>query len=161
MMSASLFLDYEVALLLAKYGKTALLKALAEKINTTPDQLESILQSPPTQSGATPSRKKPSASNIVEALAQEHPDKAQFLRVLQTRFENRSFLPELRDVKRFFEQRHRALGTAKSRVDAFPRLAKLLAELESAELSALCQSQSQSGYSSLGIISDEILRREK
>lgn len=160
-MSAPQFLDYEVALLLAKYGKTALLKALAEKINLTPEQLESILQSPPTQSGGPRSRKKLSASDVVEALAQEHPEKAQFLRVLQARFENRGFLPELRDVKRFFEQRHRVLGTAKSRVETFPRLAKLLAELDSGELSALCQSQPQSGYSSLGIISDEILRREK
>ncbi len=160
MMSAPRFLEYEVALLLAKYGKSALLKALAQKVNLTPEQLEAILQNPPTQSRTHP-RKKQSASELVDALAREHPEKAESLRVLQARFENRSFLPELRDVKRFFDQRHRTLGSAKSRVETFPKVAKLLAELDAAELSALCQSQPQSGYSSLGIISDEILRREK
>jgi hypothetical protein len=161
MMSALHFLDYEVALLLAKYGKTALLKVLSQKINLTPEQLESILQTPPTHNRVTHPSKKKSVSDIVDALAQEHPDKAQFLRELQVRFEDRNFLPELRDVKRFFEQRHHMLGTAKSRVEIFPKLVKLLAEFDSDELSALCQSQPKSGYSSLGIISDEILRREK
>jgi len=65
----------------------------------------------------------------------------------------------LRDVKRFFEQRQRPLGTAKSRTDTFPKLAKLLAELDVSELKSMCDSQAQGAYSSLGIISDEILRR--
>jgi len=160
-MSAPRFLDYEMALLLAKYGKSALLKALAQKINLTPEQLESILQTPLTHGRSSHPRKKQSASDLVDALAQEHPEKAQSLRVLQARFENRSFLPELRDVKRFFDQHHRELGSAKSRVEAFPKVVKLLAELDTAELAVLCQSQPQSGRSSLGIISDEILRREK
>lgn len=160
-MSASRFLNYEVALLLAKYGKIALLKALASKINLTPDQLEATLQSPPAQARASRSRTKRSASDVIEALAEEHPEKAQSLRTLQARFENRGFLPELRDVKRFFEQHHRMLGTVKSSVETFQKLARLLAELDSTELNALCQSQPQSGYSSLGVISDEILRREK
>ena len=161
MMSASRFLDYEVALLLAKYGKTALLKALAQKLNTTPEQLESILQSSPTEGLSPRARKRRSVPNVIEDLAQKHPDKAQFLETLQARFENRSFLPELRDVRRFFEQHQRPLATTKSRVHAFPKLANLLAELDVSELSTLCQSQQQSAYSSLGIISDEILRREK
>lgn len=160
-MSEPRFLEYEVALLLAKYGKPSLLKALAQKLNATPEQLETILQSPPNQAFPSRARKKVSGSSVVEDLAQKHPDKAQFLRVLQARFENRGFLPELRDVKRFFEQRQHPLGATKSRVDAFPKLAKLLAELDVSELSALCQSQPQGAYSSLGIISDEILRREK
>lgn len=160
-MSAPRFLDYEVALLLAKYGKSALLKTLAQKVNLMPEQLEAILQNPPTQSRSTHSHKKQSASDLVDALAKEHPEKAQSIRVLQARFENRSFLPELRDVKRFFDQRRRTLGSVKSRVETFPKVVKLLVELDVAELNALCQSQPQSGYSSLGIISDEILRREK
>lgn len=160
-MSASRFLDYEVALLLAKYGKSALLKVLAQKIDLTPEELESILQPLPAHSRSSHPRKKQSASDLVEALAQEHPEKAQSLRALQARFENRSFLPELRDVKRFFEQRHRELGNAKSRVATFPKVMKVLAELDTAELAGLCQSQPQSGRSSLGIISDEILRPEK
>jgi hypothetical protein len=161
MMPTPRFLDYEVALLLAKHGKTALVKALAQKVNLTPEQLESILQSPPTPNRSSQPRKMQSASDLLETLTQEHPEKAQFLRVLQARFENRSFLPELRDVKRFFEQRHRTLGNAKSRLATFPRVVKLLVELDSTELSSLCQSQPQDGYSSLGIISNEILRREK
>lgn len=159
MMSAPKFLEYEMALLLAKYGKSAVLKALAQKLNATPEQLEAILETRPTEKSSPRTRKRLSPSDVVEDLALKYPEKAQFLRILHGRFENRGFLPELRDVKRFFEQRQRPLGSAKSRADTFPKLAKLLAELDVSELKSLCDSQAQGAYSSLGIISDEILRR--
>jgi len=160
-MSSPKFLEYEVVLLLAKYGKSTVLHALAQKINVTPEELETLLQKLPTsKSGSSPS-KKPSAQELVGELAQAHPEKANMLRTLHGRFENRSFLPELRDVKRFFEQRTRTLGATKSRVEALPKLLRLLSELPVSELESFCHSKPEGTYSSLGIISDEILRRDK
>lgn len=155
------FLDYEVALLLAKYGKTALLAALARKLQLTPEQLEGILQTPLNDKPVARSRKRPSPVDLVAQLAQEHPNKAQLLRTLHGRLENRTFLGELRDVRRFFERHGRPLGAVKSRAESLPKVIKLLSELDIAELEAICQTQPEDQYSSLAVISEAILGRER
>jgi hypothetical protein len=160
-MSASKFLDYEIALLLAKYGKTALLDALARKLQLTQEQLESIIQTPLGEKSPSRPKKRPSADELVAQLAQVHPNKAQLLRTLHGRFRNKTFLPELRDVKRFFEQHDCSLGASKSRAEALPRVLRLLADLDVSELETLCQALPENEYSSLGVISDEILRRDR
>jgi hypothetical protein len=159
MMSTAKFLDYEVALLLAKYGKPALVGALAKKLQLTPDQLEGLLQTSLNEKPVSRSTKKLPAVDLVAQLAQEYPSKAELLQTLHGRFRNRTFLPELRDVKRFFEQHDRSLGASKSRAESLPKLLRLLAELEVAELEAICQTRPANEYSSLGVISDAILRR--
>jgi hypothetical protein len=160
-MPGSRFLEYEVALLLAKYGKTAVLDALARKLQLTPGQLEAILQTPINEKPTSRSKKKPSSADFVAQLAQEYPSKAQFLRTLHIRFGNRTFLPELRDVKRFFEEHDSPLGALKTRAATLPKVLRLLADLDVSELEALCQAQPENSYSSLGVISDEILRRDR
>jgi len=161
MMSSQKFLDYEVALLLAKYGKNGLLSALAKQLELTPEQLEAFLHSPPAPKSDARARstKRPSLSDFVMQLAQEHPDKAEALRTLYGRLENRTFLPELRDVRRFFERHGRPHGNTKSRSESLPRVLKLLAELDVTELEDLCETQPENTRSSLGLISDEILRK--
>jgi hypothetical protein len=160
-MAALKFLDHEVALLLAKYGKKAVLDALARNLQFTPEQIEAILQKSLRDKSATHPRKRPSAADLIAQLAQTYPNKAQFLRTLHGRFANRAFLVRLADVKRFFEQHDRPLGRSKSRAELLPKVLLLLAELDAAELEALCQALPESEYSSLGAISDEILRRDR
>jgi hypothetical protein len=161
MMSYSKFLDYEVVLLLAKYGKSAVLGALAKQLALTPEQLEAFLQRPPARQSDTRSTKRPSLSDLVTQLAQEHPTKAEVLRTLHGRLENRTFLPQLRDVRRFFDRHEHSLGNTKSRSEALPSVLKLLAELDVTELEGLCQAQPENTRSSLGLLSDAILRRDR
>jgi MinD-like ATPase involved in chromosome partitioning or flagellar assembly len=161
MITSSQFLDYEVALLLAKYGKSALLAAFAKQLQLTADELEAFLKTPLSDKPAPRSTKRSSPVDLVEQLAQECPNKAQFLRTLHGRFGDRTFLPELRDVKRFFEQHDRPFGTSRSRAETLHKVLRLLAELDVAELERLCQIQPESTYSSLAVISDEILRRAR
>jgi hypothetical protein len=161
MMSSQKFLDYEIALLLAKYGKNALLGALAKQLKLTPDQLEAFLQSPPAPKSGARAPKGPWLNDLIMQLAQERPNKAEALRTLYGRLENRTFLPELRDVRRFFDRHGRSLGNTKSRSESLPRVLKLLAELDITELEGLCQAQPEDTRSSLGVISDEILRRDR
>jgi len=158
-MSPQKLLDYEVALLLAKYGKNGLLGALAKQLELTPEQLEAFLQSPPAPKSDARSTKRPTLSDFVMQLSQEHPDKAEVLRTLYGRLENRTFLPELRDVRRFFDRHGRPPGNTKSRSESLPRVLKLLADLDVTELEELCETQPEDTRSSLGLISDEILRR--
>jgi hypothetical protein len=159
-MSSSKFLDYEVALLLAKYGKDAVLNTIAKKLQLTLDQLEVILQTSLNEKSVLRHGKRPSSADLITRLTQEHPSKAPFLRTLYGRFENRTFLPELRDVRRFFERHAQQLGSTKSRAESLAKVLTLLAELNVAELEALCHAQPENEYSSLAVISDAILRRD-
>ncbi|MBI3941137.1 MAG: hypothetical protein HY315_09900 [Acidobacteria bacterium] len=155
------FLDYELALLLAKYGRKAVVTALSQKLNLSLEQLEATLRD--LDSEETPSHRATKARNVpkIETLVAQYPEKAEPLQVLTERFQCESFLPELRDVRRFFEQYSRNLGHVKSRAASYPKLIRLLADLDVSELNAVCQSSQVGQYSSLGILSDEILRRRK
>lgn len=161
MISSQKFLDYEVALLLVKYGKNSVLGALGKQLELTPDQLETLLQSPPARKSNARPKRSPSLIDLVTRLVQQHANKADALRKLCARLENRTFLPELKDVRRFFDRHGQPLGSTKSRSEALPRVLKLLAELDVNELEGLCQSQPENTRSSLGLISDEILRRDR
>lgn len=160
MTPSSKFLDYEVVLLLAKYGEAALLTSLAKHLHLTLEELDALLQNAPNSKEARP-KKKPTSVELLTQLAQAYPNKAELLRTLNNRFGNRTFLPELRDVKQFFEQHDRPLGGSRSRADALPRLLKLLSEFDVSDLQTLCQTRPENTYSSLGVISDEILRRNR
>ena len=160
-MSTIRFLDCEIALLLAEYGKEPVLAALARKLALSEVELETLLSQ--IEKGKPTERRAKSVpkTDPIETAVAEHPDKAEQLRKIGARFQNRLFLPELRDVKRFFEQHARNLGRPKSRQQALPKLLSLLAEIDAAELDTLSQSREGAEYSSLGVISDEILRRDK
>lgn len=160
-MTSDKFIDYEVALLLAKYGKEVVLRALAQKLGLAQAELELVLQGIEKEKPSPRPSKKTPPIDPIEITVSQHPEKADQLRALHARFQNRMFLPELRDVRRFFEQHSRSPGALKSRVQSLPKLVKLLAELDAAELDSLCQASQQTAYSSLGVISDEILRRDR
>jgi hypothetical protein len=155
------YLDYEVALLLAKYGKEAVINSLAQKMDMSQVDLEALLKK--IDKAKPFPRRHPKAPPVdpIETVVAQYPEKAKQLHELHTRFLNRTFLANLRDVKRFFDQHSGSLGHVKSRVQSLPKLIKLLAELGTAELNTLCQTPNSAEYSSLGIISDEILRRDK
>lgn len=151
------FLDYEVALLLAKYDKQDVIDALARKANLSQENLEKILKQMNEKNAVSRQRKKSRKKDSIDMVISKHPKKAEQLRTLYNRFVNRTFLPELRDVRRFFEQHSGNLGRSTSRAKSGLRLFKLLSELETTELDDLCESSHTDEYSSLGIISDEIL----
>lgn len=160
-MSSAKYLDYEIALLLAKYGRGAVERALAHKVNMTVEELEASLKAIPEGNSARRARKKVSLSKLAEPFAKEYPEKANALRNLVRRFENKRFLSELRDVRRFFEQHGRPTALIKSRFDAGPKLLELLSQLEENELETLMHEEPQNSYSSLGLISDQILGKSK
>ena len=160
-MPTTKYLDYEIALLLAKYGRVAVSRALAQKVNMTPEELEATLQALPARNNvnAPRPRERKHLSSVIEELTKTRPEKAHALHDLAARFENRRFLPELRHIKRFFEQHGRPLPALKSRVESAGKLFSLLAELDPSELNALVREEPAESYSSLGVISDQILGR--
>jgi hypothetical protein len=159
--STTRFLDYEIALLLAQYGREATLAAMARHIGDSQAELEKILDDIGREKPKAQRKPKPPISDPVEVAVAAHPDKAKYLQAAAARFQNRSFLPELRDVKRLFDQHGHNLGRPKSRQECLPKVLNLLADLGDPELESLLANHESRGYSSLSVISDEILRREK
>lgn len=160
-MNTKKFIDYEVSLLLAKYGKRALLAALARKLNLEEGELERTLNEIPSARQSRRSGGRASPPALIESLVSKHPEKGDQLKALLARFENRDFLPELRDVRRFFEDHSRDVGRPRSRQQAFPKLLSLLAELDLMELNSILEGATRSSYSALGVISDEVMRTDR
>jgi hypothetical protein len=156
------FLDHEIVLVLAKYGERPVLTAIAKRLGLTAETLEQqlallgVMKPKPVRA-----REPVDTSQVVKRLASEYPSKAAKLELLFARFQNRTFLPELRHVRRFFEQHGCSLGKIKSRAQIAPRLFKLLGTLELSELDSLSESVDHERRSSLGIISDQVLRRSE
>jgi hypothetical protein len=161
-MTSKDYLRLHLSLLLAQYGEPSVLEGLAPLIGHTPKELHDRLNDVHKVGHAR--QKKPKGpvrvGSSVEALIAEHPDKAELLRKIQARFVARTFLPELKDVRRFLDRHGQPSTSVKKRDDAFGRVAKQLAGLPKAELEAVASESMSSGYSSLGLISDQILGRK-
>ena len=154
-------LDYEIVLLLAKYGEKRVLSMLAERLGLSADELQRRLKRIKEATPRITTRKPIDPHRIVDSIISEKPEKAAHLRRLFSRFQSRTFLPELKDVKRFFERHGRDFGKVKSRAQVIKPLFMLLANLDTSELASLGEYIPEDNYSSLGIISDEIMRRHR
>ena len=160
-MTSDDFLEYEIALILAKYGERKVLSAMAKKLGLSPEEIEGKLRKlneiPPKKLRRNLSEPR----STIEALLARYPSKSEYLKILFARFQNKTFLPEFRQIKQFLERRTAETGQIKSRTEAMPRLFNLLGSLEESELATLCQDSEKGEQSSLGIISDEIMGRRK
>lgn len=160
-MKTEKILEYELIILLVKYGEKSVFTALSKICGTSTNQLEERLkelEKKPSQSTSLNRFDRP-AYNI-ERIIEQHPDKGEYLRCLFSRYESKILFPEFKDVKEFFDRNAVSLGAIKSRTQVLPRLFNLLARLEPSELDELCKQKSRQEYSSLGVISDEIMRRD-
>lgn len=84
----------------------------------------------------------PKAKGLVEKLARA--------------YDERDFLPELRDVRRFLESRRVSVSTLRSRSGALPTVLRVLVQHDLEELAALDMGRAAGG-SDLGVITDQIL----
>src|SRR5258708_2115819 len=98
-MTPSEILDLEISLLLVRYGKQSALRALARRLGMSDHDLEAELRKL-SQANVTLAPKKKSRVTpfSLDPLLIGREDKADTLRLLQARFENRTFLPELKDI---------------------------------------------------------------
>lgn len=154
-------LPYDLALLIARHGERRVIAELAKTLLMPSTQLEDMLaKTESLVSKASQKKKGKDSVGVLEEICAKHPERAKRLRTLHARYQSKSFLPELKDVKRFLE-RSGDVGSLKSRLDATSKVLHRLAEVPLDVLDELASMPEQSGYSSLGAISDEILRRSR
>ena len=152
------FLEIDVRLLVLRYGRQKVIGVLARMGEQTPERLEQQLQDlekkPKAVSGQKP---KLSLTDIAALESRDRPDISQLLRTLAVNFENRTFLPNLRDVLRFFEWRGGQASKLKSRTVAGPILIRALSKLPREELLKLTSQVGAPGESDYSLLSRAIL----
>lgn len=158
-MSNDEIIELELSLLLIKYGESKIINCLARLKALSDEELENKLQKvrrikrKPSKSGRN------TKSNAIEKLINEYPEKSNILNLLYSRFQNKSFLPHLSDIKRLFNRYSIESESLKSRSTSTPKIFNLLVNLNEKELEELAQELDKTNFSSLGIISDEIMKR--
>lgn len=160
-MKSDQILRVYITLLLLEYGKNPVLRMLAELIDHDQNKLEKILDDM-NKIRRAPTKRMPTAkpSVSINSLLEKHPDKAPIVLSLKDRYDNRTLLPELKDVRRFLEKYSQTPKSIKSRADAAPKVIRVLIELPLQELEAMLSAPTAKGESDLGMISDQILSRD-
>ncbi len=130
-------LQLEVRFLIARYGRRAVLNALSHLGSVTVGELESEMARLENRK-----RKKRVPKNIDELVADAvamRPNTASAIRALAARYDDKTFLPQLRDVRKFL-MRHGYHGSgAKSRRAALPKVIDMLVALSAEQLAELLQ----------------------
>lgn len=151
-------LDLDVRLLLLRYGRRRLLSALAKIIEQSPEQLElqlqALLETPTMKPTKAPS---PSAIEVATSEFCDRAEIRELLRHLAISFENRTFLPNLRDVRQFLERHGGSSQKFRSRAAAGPVLVRVLSKLPPDELARLAERNESSGDSDYELLSRAIM----
>ena len=153
-------LDLELRLLIAQHGKTQVSEALSAigEVDLTGIDSEIKAYEDKAKRKNTQPRSRKSIEEMVQDANPDSLDAKRLIEQLARRYENKEFLPELREVKRFLESRHVPVARFRSRADALPTVLRLLAQSTLDDLQALDEKKRARG-SDLGIITDQILGR--
>lgn len=106
-------------------------------------------------SGTTKKRKAVSAQEYVSKMDQD-PGKSAVLSELAKRFQEKSFLPTLGDIRDFCQVYGIDEPASKSRASAIPRVFKFMATMSSEEVRGILDDGMFSGPSRLGPVADAI-----
>lgn len=152
-------LDIDVRLLIIRYGKRKVLEALARLGEQTLDEL--MQQLPAVKQGSKSKTKRraepPSLIDLVASETRGKDDLTELVRVLAVEFQNRTFLPHLRDVQRFLDRAGVPHGHLKSRAAAARVVIRALATLSRDELLHLAERDRSSGDSDYSLLARAIM----
>lgn len=152
-------LDLELRLLIARHGKARVSEVLSSIEAVKLAALDSAVKA--YEGDSTKRRRirpRKSVDEMIREANPENPDTEHLVRKLALAYENRRFLPGLREVRRFLESRYMPADEFRSRADALPAVIKVLVRTEPDELATLDERKGTRG-GDLGIIANQILGR--
>ena len=153
-------LGLELRLLIARHGKARINEALSSMEDVGLATLDADVKAyeGKTRRSRARSRSRKSIDDLIQDANPENPDAERYIRKLAHAYEDRQFLPEFREVKRFLESRRKSAVKFRSRADALPAVIQVLAQTELDELATLDERRRSRG-GDLGIIANQILGR--
>ena len=152
-------LDLELRLLVVRHGKAQVSEALSAIDQVDLGDIDSRLKVYENNSKKNKPQlqRRKNIEEMIHDLKLDSLDAERLIRRLALAYENKEFLPEFRDVRRFLESRHIPISI-RSRAAAFSVVLSVLAKLQAEELKGLDERRVVSG-SDLGIITDHIMGR--
>lgn len=153
-------LDLELRLLIARHGKTRVSEVLSAIGDVDLTVIDTGIKDYEEKAKRNKTQRRPRKS-IEEMVQNANPDSLDAKRLIEKlarAYENKEFLPELREVKHFLESRRIPVAKFRSRADALPTVLRVLAQYELDDLQVLDENRRVRG-SDLGIITDQILGR--
>jgi hypothetical protein len=151
-------LALELRLLILRYSRRRIIDALAKLGDRTPEEIERELNAAlenKTRRNAKP--KERPTSELIAGVCQDRPELMELVTTLVNRFENRTFLPQLRDVVRFLDRAGVSHGKLKSRRVSTPKIIGALAKLSADELRQLAAPPPAGGDSDFALLAREIM----
>ncbi|MCA9421728.1 MAG: hypothetical protein KC592_11965 [Nitrospira sp.] len=148
-------LQIELRLLIHRYGKQRILSLLARIGEQTLAELEQQIRE--LEGKRKVKAPKPSIIDRAISEGRQHPELAESLRALAVRFQNRTFLPNLRVVQRVLDQVEHTKGKLKSREAAVPLLIRSLTKLTPDELKLLLAQHNMPGESDYSLLARAIM----
>lgn len=142
-------------LLIAEYGRSPVIAALAEIEGVDFDVIEQELDAHKTRKAPQRRRRRKGLDELLQGSTL-HPTKLALVRQLGCAYENKRYLPELWRVRRFLESNGIKADGIRSRVAALPRVIEALGRLSESELAEMTTTPHSTG-GDLGIIADQIL----
>jgi hypothetical protein len=149
-------LELEVRLLILRHGRRRVLETLAAVSDQSIETVEQELRRLEDKKKAK-SRKRKSSEELVSSAGEQRPEIKDRLATLIVRYENRVFLPQLREVERFLNHARVTHGKLKSRAAALPKVVEALSGLSVRELENLLETSSASGESAYSRLANEIM----
>ena len=150
-------IQIEVEILLLKYGEDSVLKALSAAIVSTEEELRKKIDALKEKKAKTTKgrRTKKQPLDIAEEVIARSPNKDQLMN-LAISYQNRQFLPQLRDVRRFLG-RFGIRKNVKSRNDATRVVFECLNRYSQEELESLASDSNAEGQSSFSKLAGHIM----
>ena len=155
-------LQLELRLLMLRYSRRKILEGLAALGEQTLEAIEAELTAvhEATTRKKSKARPKPQLSEVITQECQGRPEIAKVVQLLATRFENRTFLPQLKDVQRFLDRFGAASrGRLKSRSTAVGKIIHVLAQMHLDELTRLAE-PAPANDSDYAVLARQIMGRD-
>lgn len=127
-------LDLQLRLLFLRHGREEVLNAIARLSDASPADIDMQLKQLEQKKDTRRKTEQRSIVALVDADYSQHSDIVAVLREIAVKFENKQFLPHLRDVQRFLDRIGAGRSTYKSRAVAGQALLRALAQLNREDL---------------------------
>jgi hypothetical protein len=150
------FLNMEIRLLLLRYGRRRILEALATVSEQPVEAVEAEIRRL-EETKRVKSRKDKSSSELIEAASEDRPEIKSILSTLVTSYENRVFLPQLREVERFLNHAGVKHGKLKSRNAALPKVVQALTGFSVPDLQQLLKRSEAPEQSPYALLANELM----
>ncbi len=150
-------LTIEVRVLLMKCGYKKLIQALSEVKNDSIEKIEEDLRKLELLKRNKSKPHTRSIDDIVSKIINDNPEKADQLHRLAARYENKTFLSQLRDARQFLERNSVNPQVPKSRSSAVSQVFRTLASLDISQLEEYLVTSGTGTDNALSILSDQIM----